>query len=65
LHKRELAKEQMVASENPVNRFIVRESEIPLDALYNEHVNAQKMNEKSYHLKCKPITFNVWKNFKG
>lgn len=37
--KRELAREQMVGSENPVNRLFVKESDIPLDALYNEHLN--------------------------
>lgn len=65
IQRKERAKDQMVASENPVNRLNVRESDIPLDALYNEHVNSMKMNEKSFHLKCKPITFNVWKNYKG
>lgn len=33
-------KAHMVAAENPVNRLLVKESSIPIDALYNEHVNA-------------------------
>ena len=48
-----------------MNRIAVRESEIPLDALYNQHVNAIKLNEKNFHLKTKPLTLNVWKNYTG
>ena len=55
----------MVGSENPVNRLLVKESNIPLDALYNEHLNMQKVNEQTYNLKCKPVTFNIQKNYKG
>jgi hypothetical protein len=33
------AKTQMKCSENPGNRLKVKESDIPLEVLYNEHVN--------------------------
>ena len=63
--KLEEAKMHLVGAENPVNRLSVEESDIPLDAIYNNHVNTQKHIEKSFHLKCKPLVFNIQKDYKG
>ena len=35
----------MIALQNPINRFKVKESTIPLDAIYNEQLNTKKVNE--------------------
>lgn len=43
----------------------IKESNIPLDVLYNREVNAMKKNEKTYNLQQRPLTFSVWKNFDG
>lgn len=48
-----------------MNRVAIRESDIPLSAFYNSHVNTLKQNEKSYHMKNKPLTLNIWRNFRG
>ena len=45
----------MVCQENPGNRLSVKESDFPLEILYNQEMNAQKMIEKNFSLKNKPI----------
>ena len=43
----------------------VRESDIPIEILFNKEINTQKMIEKNFAMKNEPITFNIWKNYKG
>ena len=43
----------------------IRESDIPLDVLYNREVNAMKKNEKTHNINERPLSFSVWKNFDG
>lgn len=54
-----------MCSENPVNWLKLKESDIPLDAIYNTDVNIMKVIEKNNNLQSKPLTFNIWKNYKG
>ena len=55
----------LVYNENPVNRAKVRESEIPLDVIYNKELNAMKHNERLHNLHQRPISFSILKNFDG
>ena len=43
----------------------IRESDIPLEALYNREVNAMKKNERIYNLHQRPLSLSVWKNYDG
>jgi hypothetical protein len=43
----------------------VKESQIPLEIIYNKDINGQKMIEKLYGSKHRPYTFDVLKNYKG
>jgi hypothetical protein len=43
----------------------VKESQIPLEILYNKDVNAQKMIEKLFGSQNRPYTFDILKNYKG
>ncbi|CDW83008.1 UNKNOWN [Stylonychia lemnae] len=62
---RKMGKQQLISCENPFNRMRIRESDIPLDVLYNKEVNAMKKNEKTHNLQERPLSFSVWKNFDG
>lgn len=55
----------MVTVQNPINRLALKESDIPLTALYNEPVNMQKVNEKAFQKRSKPLCLNIWKDYKG
>ena len=43
----------------------VKESQIPLEILYNKDVNGQKMIEKLFGSQNRPMTFDILKNYKG
>jgi hypothetical protein len=43
----------------------IKESEIPLDAIYNREINAMKRNERIYDIDSRPLAFSIWKNFDG
>ena len=58
-------KSKLICQENPGFRVKVKESEIPLEILYNKDVNAQKMIEKLFGSQNRPITFDIWKDYKG
>lgn len=58
-------KSKLICQENPGFRVKVKESAIPLEILYNKDVNAQKMIEKLFGSQNRPISFDIWKDFKG
>ena len=62
---RKMYKFQLFGLENPFNRMNIKESDIPLDAIYNREVNAMKKNEKIYDIDARPLAFSVWKNYDG
>lgn len=55
----------LLYQENPINKMKVKESEIPIDILYNREVNAMKLNEVNYNLHERPLIFSLWKDFDG
>ena len=42
----------------------VKESQIPLEIIYNKDINGQKMIEKLFGSKNRPYTFDILKNYK-
>ena len=55
----------MTTVQNPINRLALKESDIPLTALYNEPVNMQKVNERAFQKRSKPLCLSIWKGYKG
>ena len=62
---RKMNKFQLLGLENPFCRMKIKESEIPLDAIYNREINAMKSNERIYDIDARPLAFSIWKNFDG
>ena len=62
---RRMNTQQLVGLENPFNRMKIKESEIPIDMLYNKQINALKRNEKQYQMQARPLNFSVWDNYDG
>lgn len=44
-----------------MNRQFIRESNIPIQILYNETINKIKKQEKEEYLEPKPLTFSIKK----
>ena len=48
-----------------MNYIDLKESDLPLDILFNEEVNHIKMEEQLNNQKAKPITFRIEEDFIG
>lgn len=62
---RKIKRTQLLCQENPMSRLRVKESDIPLDVLYNKELNAMKLNERQYDMQERPVAFSVWKDYEG